>query len=123
MSGSTRHGPVPDEAMHPVDAGIAMSWFFVGADVGVCVGCFALEYFTVQRASRSFASLAGFSFQSCGISPALIASFSCWLLCCLGAWMIVAFTICPPLARYPDRDRCLSKRANRLSMAPVRISD
>lgn len=34
--------------------------------------------------------------------------------------MIVASTICPTLARYPDRERCLSKRANRLSMARAR---
>ena len=37
--------------------------------------------------------LGGLSFHSSGISRALIASFSSWLLCCLGAWMIVASTI------------------------------
>ena len=57
---------------------MAMSCCLVAADVGVSVGCLALEYFTVQRASLSFrASLAGLSCYASGISPA----FSSWLLC------------------------------------------
>ena len=62
----------------------------------------AFENFTVQRASRSFwASLAGLSFQACGIRPALISAFSPSLLRCLGAATIEASMIWPPMARNP----------------------
>jgi hypothetical protein len=60
----------------------------------------ALVYLIVQRASRSFwASLAGFSFQSSGMRPSLIAFFSALVLGCLGAATIVASTIWPLIAR------------------------
>jgi hypothetical protein len=79
----------------------------------------AFENFTVHLASVSFwAAFAGSSGQiSSAVLPDLIASFSPSLLRCLGAATRVASTICPPLARYPDFERCLSKRANRLLIA------
>ena len=63
---------------------------------------FAFENFTVQRASRSFcASFAGLSFQASGMRPARISAFSPSVFRCFGAGMIVASTICPPMARKP----------------------
>ena len=51
---------------------------------------FALENFTVQRASRSFClSLAGLAFHPSGTSPALIAAFSSPVFLCRGAGTIV----------------------------------
>lgn len=58
MGARTRHRPSPDEAVRSVDAGMVFVtehrnsnvMCLVAAGVGVSVGCFALEYFTVQRA-------------------------------------------------------------------------
>jgi hypothetical protein len=50
----------------------------------------ALEYFTVQRASRSFwASLAGLEAQASGMRPSFRARSSS-VLCCFGAATTVA---------------------------------
>ena len=71
----------------------------VDADV-VLVTEYERSFFFVQRASLSFwRFLAGLDFQSSGVSPSLIVSFSSRELCCLGADTIVASMIWPPLAR------------------------
>lgn len=79
---------------------------------------FAYENFTVQRASRSFcATFAGLSFQASGIRPARISAFSPSELRCLGAGMIVASRIRPPMARKPAFLSAASQAANSTSTA------
>src|SRR5947209_7056085 len=60
-----------------------------------------LRAFMLLRPARVLVLLAvlGGDFQSSGVSPSLIVSFSSPELCCLGADTIVASMICPPMAR------------------------
>ena len=77
--------------------------------------------FRVQRPSRSLAQLRRVRCQSSGIRPASKSAISACVLRCRGAAMIEASIICPPMARYPRWRRCMSKRANRTSIALVML--
>ncbi len=60
---------------------------------------FALENFTVQRASRSFCrNFAGLPCHSYGMRPALISSFSSFVFLCFGAAIRLESTISPDMA-------------------------
>lgn len=64
----------------------------------------ALKDFAVQRTSRSsWVSLAGLSFQTRGICPALISAFSPPLLRCRDAATSAASMICQLISRMPAR--------------------
>ena len=108
-----------DDPITPVDRDVALVAEDRDGDVDLRLAVrfgLAFENFTVQRASRSFwRSLAGLSFQSCGISPALMAAFSPSVLRCLGAATSVASTIWPAIGRYPASLIAWSSRPNSLS--------
>jgi hypothetical protein len=52
----------------------------------------------------------------------LTVAFSCWLGLGRRAWITVASTICPPIARQPAARRTAAKQWTRRSIAPARVS-
>src|SRR5262247_2989499 len=63
--------------------------------------------------------LGGLLSHPSGVLLALIASFSCFVLRCLGTDTIVASMIWPPRAIKPAASRCWPKRSNSRSISPA----
>src|SRR3954463_7190819 len=109
VTGRVRHRPGADQAVTTIDADMVLVAEGGRRQVDARRPVVGRDHFTVQRASRSFcASLAGLSAHPAGMRPSLMSRFSASVLRCLGAAMMEASTIWPPIARKPARDRAAS---------------